>query len=132
MSLIVRFAAPESDPSPDADITRLLTLCNLRSKSEVETHCRSLTLRQCDFGIFIEYAQCGVFDHYRYVSAFRDRQPPHLIPTAEERAAIGAAVSGGRGQEKAEVIAKAITGSLIRCSNVGRNASGTAVTGTIE
>jgi hypothetical protein len=39
---------------------------------------------------FIEYAQYGVFDHYKYVSAFRDRQPPHLVPTAEERGANGA------------------------------------------
>ena len=33
-SLIARFAAPESDPSPDADITSLLTLCNHRSKQK--------------------------------------------------------------------------------------------------
>jgi hypothetical protein len=79
---------------PDADITSLLTLCNLPSKSEVEKYCRSLTIRQCDFVSFILHAQSGVFDPYKYACAFRDRQPPHLIPTADERAAFGASGVG--------------------------------------
>jgi hypothetical protein len=81
--------------SPDADITSLLTLCNLPSKSEVEKYCRSLTIRQRDFVSFIVHAQSGVFESYKYACAFRDRQPPHLIPTAEEHAALSASDVGG-------------------------------------
>jgi hypothetical protein len=88
--------------SPDADITNLLMLCNLRSKSEVEKLCRSLTIRQRDFVTFVVYAQSGVFDPYKYACAFRDRQPPNLIPTAKERAAISASGIGRPLQHKAK------------------------------
>jgi hypothetical protein len=75
--------------SPDADMTNLVTLCNLTSKSEVERYCRSLIIDQGDFVNFIMYARAGVFEPYKYACAFRDRQPPHLIPTAEEHEALG-------------------------------------------
>ena len=72
----------------------MLTLCNLPSKNEVEKYCRTLNIRQCDFVSFILHAQLGVFVPYKYACAFRDRQPPHLIPTADERAALGASGVG--------------------------------------
>jgi hypothetical protein len=86
---------------PDADITSLLALCNLPSKSEVEKYCRSLVIRPHDFTSFVVYGREGCFDPpYRYASAFRDRQPPHLIPTDEERAGIGASRVGQPLQDK--------------------------------
>src|SRR5690348_15477152 len=79
---------------PDADITSLVTLCNLPSKNEVEKYCRSLTIRQCDFVSFILHADAGLFDPYKHASTFRDRQPPQLMPTADEHAALGASGLG--------------------------------------
>jgi hypothetical protein len=86
----------------DADVTSLCTLCNLLSKSEVEKYCRSLILRQRDFVSFVVYARFGVFEPYKYACHFRDRQPAHLIPTAEERAAIGTSGVGQPLQDKAK------------------------------
>lgn len=89
--------------SPDADVTALLTLCNLPSRSEVERYCRSLVIRPHDFTSFVVYSREGFFDPpYKYACAFRDRQPPHLIPTDQERAAIGASRVGQPLQDKAK------------------------------
>ena len=76
--------------NPDADISGLVALCSLTSKGEIEKFCRTLVIDQSDFASFVTQARAGVFEPaYKYACSFRDRQPPHLVPTDEERAALG-------------------------------------------
>ena len=74
----------------DADCSSLLELCSFQDKREVEKFCRALTIRQTDFVLFIMRAQSGDLAPYRYASHFRDPPIPHLIPSNDERAALGA------------------------------------------
>jgi hypothetical protein len=73
-----------------ADCSSLIELCNFKDKREAEKFCRSLTIRQTDFTLFILCAQSGVFAPYRYASHFEDRPIPHLIPSEDERVALAA------------------------------------------
>ena len=73
-----------------ADCSSLIELCNFKDKRELEKFCRTLTIRQTDFVLFILCAQSGGLAPYRYASHFEDRQIPHLIPSDDERAALAA------------------------------------------
>jgi hypothetical protein len=74
----------------DADCSSLVELCNFKDKRDLEKFCRTLTIRQTDFVLFILCAQSGGLAPYRYASHFEDRPIPHLIPSDDERAALAA------------------------------------------
>jgi hypothetical protein len=80
-----------------ADCSRLFELCNFKDKREVEKFCRTLTIRQPDFALFILRAQSGNLAPYCYAFHSEDRPIPHLIPSDDERAArCPLAVAAGR------------------------------------
>jgi hypothetical protein len=74
----------------DADCSSLVELCNFKDKRELGKFCRTLTIRQTDFVLFILCAQSGGLAPYRYASHFEDHPIPHLIPSEDERTALAA------------------------------------------
>jgi hypothetical protein len=72
-----------------SNIEDILNLMNKTKKRDAITFCKKLTINSTDFANLILVAIAGILDPYKYANHFNDRIPGHLIPSDEERTAMG-------------------------------------------
>jgi hypothetical protein len=69
------------------DIDGLLSIFTIDSKSDLDSHCRSLVIHKSDFAWFITACMAGIWP-FRHQILVRDLMPEHLEPTDEEYEAL--------------------------------------------
>ena len=93
---------------PSGDFASLLEILNFRSKRDLNSHCKSVTVRRRDLVALIVAAQSGALEPYKYANHFSDTVPIHLVPREKERSAIAANGVGQYKTKKARSFARKI------------------------